>query len=171
MYCATWGTSSTRRRRVWSLDDIGPSVASERGRASCPVVPSPAVAGDQLELETDVLGHRRQLVRADQAERVTPDPADRRPARLPLLEDRGQVDDRGRRVVARGRDLGDLVAGLRIDPLVFEDQPAVEPGEVVRFGQPDVDRSEAAGREIEQARDRDAAFEARLARAQRAPAP
>ena len=61
-----------------------------------------------------------------------------------FLVDRGQVDDAGRGVVARRRDLRDPQAGLRIRPGVLEDEPAVEPGEVVGVRQPDVDDGEAA---------------------------
>ena len=41
--------------------------------------------------------------------------------------------------------LGHDVAGLGIGPRPLEDDPAVEPGEVVGVGQPDVDDGEAAG--------------------------
>ena len=47
-----------------------------------------------------------------------------------------------------GGDLRDEGPGLGIRPLVLEDQPAVEAGEIVRVGQPDVDDREAAGREV-----------------------
>src|SRR3954453_21757708 len=51
MYCAPCGTSSTRRRRVWSLDAIGPSVPSRSRRASDLEVPSASrwirAAGDE----------------------------------------------------------------------------------------------------------------------------
>src|SRR3954452_11923673 len=47
MYCATWGTSSTSRRRVWSVDAIGPSVPRRSGRSGRPDVP-PTDTGGQV---------------------------------------------------------------------------------------------------------------------------
>src|SRR5687767_6654077 len=47
MYCATWGTSSTSRRRVWSLDAIAASVASHVRWPPRPEVPCPVARRDQ----------------------------------------------------------------------------------------------------------------------------
>ena len=44
--------------------------------------------------------------------------------------------------------LGHDRPGLRVEPRPLEDDPAVEPGEVLGVGQPDVDDGQAARREV-----------------------
>ena len=53
-----------------------------------------------------------------------------------------------RGVVLGGAGLGDDRAGLGIEARPFEHDPAVETGQVVRVGQPDVDDGETARREV-----------------------
>ena len=53
-----------------------------------------------------------------------------------------------RRVVLRRAGLGHDRAGLRIEPRPFEHDPAVEAGEVLGIGQPDVDDGEPARSEV-----------------------
>ena len=65
-----------------------------------------------------------------------------------LLEDRGEADDPLRGIVLGGSDLGHDLARGPVGPLVLEDQPSVEPGEVVGVGQPDVGDREAARGEM-----------------------
>ena len=177
MYCATCGTSSTRSRRVWSLDAIAtectkPSVLGRPGRPAAVVRSalasgspraSPArrdddrplaarperlqvvVAGERLDLEARVLG---EVARA--RPRTTSRSASRRTQRAAgcalaaLLEDRREVDDPARRVVLGGGDLRDARGRSRDRRGRTRGQPAVEAGEVVGVGQPDVDDGEAA---------------------------
>ena len=104
----------------------------------------------QLDPQPGVLGEARAARRRDtrrrrswRIQRVAGPPCGR------LVEDRRQRDRAGRRVVDGG-------AGLRherrrsrdpcADPL--EDEPTVEPAEVVGIGQPHVDGGEAARREV-----------------------
>src|SRR4051812_47653211 len=111
MYCATCGTSSTSRRRVWSLDAIGASVPRRPATAGGSEVPAACraastsaghedrpvaagakrlervVAADLLDVEAGVLGHRPELVGADESQGVTPDPALGRRSRRSLLVD------------------------------------------------------------------------------------
>ena len=48
----------------------------------------------------------------------------------------------------RRAGLGHHLAGLRVEARPLEDDPAVEPGEVLGVGQPDVDHGDAARREV-----------------------
>ena len=110
--------------------------------------PEVVAAGHELDDEPGPLGELAQLVGRDEAQPVAPDPASRRPALAALLEDRGQGHRRGRRVVEGRPGLGHDRAGLRVEARPLEHDPAVEPGQVLRVRQPDVDDRETARREV-----------------------
>ena len=88
------------------LYDAGSPVFAARAIAARTERVEVVAAGHHLDLEPGVLRHPAQLVGADETQRVVADPADGRSARRAFLEDRGQVDDAGRGVVARRIDLG-----------------------------------------------------------------
>ena len=174
MYCATWGTSSTMSRRVWSLGGIAPrryhegpgagpdpevpvpgwprpGAASgadgdeDRALAARPERPEVVVAGEHLDDEPGVLGERRAARRPPTRRSGRGGPSGRRLALAALLEDRGQ--GRRSRVAASccaEPALVTIAPVSGIEPRPLEDDPAVEAGEVVGVGQPDVDDGEAA---------------------------
>ena len=129
-----------RRQRLDRDEDRALAAGAQR--------PQVVAAGEHLDDQPGVLGEAAQLVGRDEPQPVAADPAAGRLALAALLEDRGQGDGPARGVVLGRAGLGDDRAGLRVEPRPLEDDPAVEAGEVVGVGQPDVDDREAARREV-----------------------
>src|SRR6266404_3501984 len=110
--------------------------------------PKVVAARDGLDLEAGGLGEPAQLVGRHEPQPIPTNPANWGRARCPLLVDRREFDGAARRIVLGRRGLRHEVASLRIRPDILEDEPTVEPGEVVRVRQPDVGDGETAGREM-----------------------
>ncbi len=192
MYCATCGTSSTIRRRVWSLrchrrDDTtaprpepsrrsgtrgpdgrlalgpyghehGPIAARREGCRSYP----PA----SVSTRRPASSANRRAVSGHESKRVVTDPTDGRLALAALLEDRGELDRAGCRVVL-GR------AGLRHDrsPRLGlrrghsrMTRPSI-PREILRVGQPDVHAATPPGARCAASARNAASWAARVPRA------
>ena len=168
MYWATCGTSSTMSRRVWSLDAIGPTIPrGSRGgptrrsrsadghagagqgldgdagsRVRCPGPSGPGRSRRRCSSTTSPASsaNAAQLVGRDEAQPVAADPAPGRLALAAFLEDRRQGHGRRsprRAAPSRPWSRSSPVSGSSARPL--EDDPAVEPGQVLGVGQPDVD--------------------------------
>src|SRR5688500_3263316 len=95
MYCATCGTSSTIRRRVWSLLELDMGFDDTTGPGSRRVAPRGSAAlgdqdrpfrartdraevvpaGQQLDAEPRLLGEGRELIGRDQPQPDLADPA------------------------------------------------------------------------------------------------
>src|SRR4051794_38573520 len=123
----------------------GPPSDDDRAVAARPERLEVVAAADRLDLETGLLGHRPDLLRADEPQPVDAQPPRRRLPGAPLLVDRREGHGLRRGVVLCGADLRHGPAGCRVDAAVLEDHPAVEAGEIVGVGEPHVDGRDAAG--------------------------
>src|SRR6266536_1198806 len=147
MYCATCGTSSITRRRIWLLPAILASVPRAPGPAAAPLreaAPSRPAGCYQPGRP----GKIAQIVGGDETQQILAQPAG---GRLPLrafLVDSQQPDRAGCGVVDGTRRLGDEEARLAVQAGVLQDDPAVVASQVVGVRQPHVDGGDAAGGEM-----------------------
>ena len=138
---SAWLRRSDRRPWRRAGDDDRPLAA---GAERLQVV----AAGERLDLEPGVLGEVAELVRRHEPQRVAADP---RRAASPWAPS-SKIEVRSTIPLAAScwaaATFVTMAARLGVGRYVLEDQPAVEAGEVVGVGQPDVDDGEAARREM-----------------------
>ncbi len=153
-YCATCGTSSTRRRRIWSDEPDTTADYTKRARRTARSAPGPN--GRRRDRprsprrEAGRLGQRDQLVGRHQSHVVCArDTAHGTPAGRPGVEPGEHLDiDRSPGRCRRCVDLGHQRPVSGSVALPFEIEPAVVEREIRLVGQPDVDDEQAARPEV-----------------------